>query len=95
MAMVVWTGDVDVYSEIPSDHAQRHPVEIGLRSALSGLRGRWRVKILCSKTEEWWAVGVEGPRFEWTAFLKEPDEQTASFITGRIMEALKEGGVLD
>lgn len=93
--MKALASKLDVYSEIPIEHPEKCTIEDGLRDTLGSLRGRWMVRIMCSEDGDWWALGVEGPRFAWTTFLREPSERTAESIAGRVIRALKREKLLD
>lgn len=85
---------VHVESEIPSGHASKREIETALTGALLGLPGEWRVEILCSRSDTWWMLRVDGPRFTWTVVLTAPAEQNASEMTRRLLQALHERKVL-
>ena len=85
---------VCVESEIPSGHASKREIENGLTGVLLGLPGEWRVEILCSRSDTWWMLRVDGPRFTWTVVLTDPAEQGASEMTRRLLQALRERKVL-
>jgi hypothetical protein len=83
-----------VDSEIPPDHPAKREIENGLRSALVGLPGEWRIAVVCSRTSVWWVLRVEGPRFEWMTVLADPAQQNALEMTGRLLAALRASKVL-
>jgi len=82
-------------SEIPEVHAEKLATETALRTALTGLRGRWSARILCSRRDTWWMVLVEGPQFRWSGSFRDPSEQTAQIVTGRVTRALQRRHLLD
>jgi hypothetical protein len=84
-----------VHSEIPSLHASKRRIEDGLRTALLGLPGHWRVEIICSRTDTWWVLRVDGPGFAWSTVLADRHDQHASRITARLLRALDEQKVLN
>jgi hypothetical protein len=40
-------------------------------------------------------VLVEGPQFRWSGFFRDPSEQTAQVVTGRVTRALQRRHLLD
>jgi hypothetical protein len=88
------TERVYVESEIPSCHASKREIENGLTEALLGLPGEWRVEILCSRSDTWWMLRVDGPRFTWTVVLTDPAERSAPEMTRCLLQALRERKVL-
>ena len=88
------TNRMVVDSEIPPDHPNKSEIEQGLRSALVGLPGEWRITVVCSRTSVWWVLRVEGPRFEWMTVLPDPVKQNAPEMTGRLLGALRDSQVL-
>jgi len=81
-------------SEIPPGHPAKRAIEIGLRSALVGLPGEWRMTVVCSRTSVWWVLRVDGPGFQWMTLLADPTQLNAPEITGRLLEALRASKVL-
>lgn len=88
------TNRMVVDSEIPSEHPDKSEIERGLRTALAGLPGEWRITVVCSRTSVWWVLRVEGPRFEWMTVLPDPAKQNAPEMTGRLLGALRDSKVL-
>jgi hypothetical protein len=99
MAVVRGAGfppdSVVLESEIPAIHPEKLATETALRTALTGLSGRWSARILCSRQDTWWMVLVEGPQFRWAGFFRDPSEQTAQSVTGRVTRALQRSHLLD
>ena len=83
-----------VNSEIPHDHPAKGEIEQGLRSVLAGLPDEWRITVVCSRTSVWWVLRVDGPGFEWMTVLADRTSQTASEVTGRLLDALRASTVL-
>lgn len=88
------TNRVLVTTEIPPGHPGKNEIEQGLRGALTGLPGEWRVTVVCSRTSVWWVLRVEGPRFEWMTVLASPSQQNPTEITRRLLAALRDSKVL-
>ena len=88
------TNRTIIDSEIPPDHASKREIEEGLRSALVGLPGEWRIVVVCSRTSVWWVLRVEGPRFKWMTVLPDPTRQNAPEMTGRLLTGLHDSDVL-
>jgi hypothetical protein len=82
-------------SEIPAVHPEKLATEAALRTALTGLRGRWSARILCSREDTWWMVLVEGPEFRWAGFFRDSFEQTAQAVVGRVTRTLQRSHLLD
>ncbi len=82
-------------SEIPAAHPEKLATEAALRTVLTGLRGRWRARILCSRRDTWWMVLVEGPKFRWSGFFRDSSEQTAQAVIRRVTRALQRPPFLD
>jgi hypothetical protein len=83
-----------VDSEIPPDHPDKREIEQGLRSAIVGLPGEWRITVVCSRTSVWWVLRVEGPRFEWMTVLADATKQNPPEMSGRLLGALRASKVL-
>jgi len=81
-------------SEIRPDHPAKREIEQGLRSALVGLPGEWRITVVCSRTSVWWVLRVEGPRFEWMTVLADATKQNSPEMSGRLLGALRASKVL-
>ncbi len=81
-------------SEIPAVHPEKLTTETELRARLTGLRGRWSARILCSRENPWWMVLVEGPEFRWAGFFRDFSEQTAQAVTRRVTRALQRAHLL-
>jgi hypothetical protein len=81
-------------SEIPADHPAKREIEQGLRTALIGLPGKWRITVVCSSTSHWWMIRLDGPRVEWMTVLADPMEQDAPVVTGRVLAALRASKVM-
>jgi len=88
------TSRILVTTEIPLGHPAKLEIEQGLRAALTGLAGEWRVTIVCSRTSVWWVLRVEGPRLEWMTVLASPSKQNPMEITRRVLAALRDSKVL-
>jgi hypothetical protein len=88
------TNRTIVLSEIPPGHTSKREIEDGLRSVLVGVRGEWRIAVICSRTGVWWVLRVEGPGFEWMTVLVGPTEQNATEMTRRLLRALHDSKVL-
>jgi len=86
---------VVLQSEIPAVHPEKLATETALRTALTGLRGRWSARILCSRENAWWMVLVEGPQFRWAGFFRDSSEQAAQAVTARVTRALQRAHLLD
>jgi hypothetical protein len=88
------TNRTIVDSEISLDHPAKREIEQGLRAALAGLPGRWKVTVVCSKTSVWWVLRVDGPGVEWMTVLVDPTKQNAAEMTKRLLAGLRASKVL-
>ena len=88
------TNRTIVNSEIPPGHSSEREIEEALRSVLVGLPDEWRITVVCSRTDVWWVLRVDGLGFEWMTVLADPTKQNASEMTERLLAALRASKVL-
>jgi hypothetical protein len=81
---------VQIRSEIPSWEPCKESVETAIRDAFSGLPGKWRVEIICSRIAERWMVRIDGPAVEWYLSLTGGEQRDPEAVAVRIKAALRD-----